>query len=160
METDITGYKIKQILRERGCAEDVTIDSLEEMVPKASEVIIQQLFNLITQEGTNLPISLTPEISLNYYDSEVYLRIIEKSSANFLNNNADRKKLFPSISLKELFKDVDENAFLKGSIRKHICNLLAKKLEKDLKFQGIRTKRIKSTDPYETPSEITISVTI
>ena len=88
-------------------------------------------------------------ISLNYSDSIVILRIIPTEAANLINNAVQTNKLFPSISLAELF-DVKPHELYSFEFRKKLCNIVGKLILAKLKEYSFNVKMTDESDYYKT----------
>ena len=149
---------VKQLLK----VSEITEQELQnEIISKADGVadnLVARLINLAQENYKEVRLRIVPNISLNYSDSIVVLRIIPTEAANLINNTAQTNKLFPSFSLAELFC-VKPHELYSFEFRKKLCNIVGKLMLSKLKKYSVNVKMTDESDYYKT-QDVEYKVTI
>lgn len=140
---------VKQLLKISEITEKELQNEINSKAEEVADTLVARLIHLIQENYKEIRLKIVPNISLNYSDSVVILRIIPSEAANLINNSYQTNKLFPSFSLSELF-NVKPHELYSFEYRKKLCNIVGKLVLAKLKEVGFNAKMTDESDYYKT----------
>lgn len=142
---------IQEILKTQVAIENELKDAIISKVPEVSGKLVSTLFDLIEKESKNLRLALKPCIVLNYEDSAAYLRILPLAAGAKFKYDFERRDVFPSFQLDELF-DVKPMELYDSKFREDLCEKLSEGIKDFLASDSCGCKctitRGKNSDGY------------